>query len=245
MRIFKASALAMAIVAGATIVALGAPCPQVSTTGPDIPSEVRTLEGSLVFHNDIRGYFELKLDHPECGEPSVQLTDSLPDWTAVEVLRGCRVRSRGVLVNSPTGYYTLNIYQAVDRIEPVGPCTRQPPFPDYSNAKPDKAVGKYEVDMYIDYEPEDHPLIFHVTSEGKELHPWQAYAGYLLTGGYALYGHCAKGFFVDKVFGTPQAKPSHFSERGESGDWAAFDPEGAAASGKKDLHLGYTCVRQP
>jgi hypothetical protein len=99
--------------------------------------------------------------------------------------------------------------------------------------------------MYIDYELEDHPLIFHITSEGKELHPWQAYASYLLTGGYVLYGFCAKGFFVDKVFGTQQAIPSHFTERGESDDWAAFDPEGAAAGGKNDLRCLLHLRRQP
>jgi len=47
------------------------------------------------------------------------------------------------------------------------------------------------------------------------------------------------------VFGTPQANPSHFDEPRTSSDMAMFDPESAAAAGKKDLHLGYTCVRKP
>jgi hypothetical protein len=47
---------------------------------------------------------------------------------------------------------------------------------------------------------------------------------------------------VDKVFGTPEAHPSHF-DREAPGDMAAFDPESASASGIEDLHLGYTCVR--
>ena len=98
--------------------------------------------------------------------------------------------------------------------------------------------------MSVDYEPGDHPIAFRISSAGKELHPWQAYAGYLLTGDFVLYGHCGDGFFVDKVFGTPQAEPSHFSERGESGDMAAFLPENAADVGKKRLHLGYTCIRE-
>jgi hypothetical protein len=65
----------------------------------------------------------------------------------------------------------------------------------------------------------------------------------MLTGGFVLYGHCGKGFVVDKVFGTPEAHPSHFTESRDSGDMAAFDPEGAATSGKTHLRLGYTCVR--
>jgi hypothetical protein len=67
----------------------------------------------------------------------------------------------------------------------------------------------------------------------------------MLTGGFVLYGHCAEDFVLDKVFGTAQAKPSHFDEPRTPDDMAAFDPESAAASGKKNLHLGYTCVRQP
>ena len=91
--------------------------------------------------------------------------------------------------------------------------------------------------MHVNYEPGDHPIIFRVSSAGKELQPWQAYASYSLTGGYVLYGYCADGFVVDKVFGTPQAKPTLI-------DTALFDPESAAVSGKTDLHLGYTCVRE-
>lgn len=145
---------------------------------------------------------------------------------------------------SPTGYYSLDTYQSVDGIEPAGTCKQQSPLPDFSKAKPDKEIVSYRVEMDVDYEPGDHPVVFHVSSSGKELRPWQAYASYTLTGGFVLYGHCGEGFVVGKVFGTPQANPSHF-EPGDSGDMAAFDPESAAASGTKHLRLGYTCVRQP
>lgn len=97
--------------------------------------------------------------------------------------------------------------------------------------------------MHLDYEPGDHPIVFRVSSAGKELRPWQAYASYMLTGGFVLYGYCGKDFAVDKVFGNKEANPSHFTEHGSPGDAAAFDPESAAESGKKDLNLGYTCVR--
>jgi hypothetical protein len=45
------------------------------------------------------------------------------------------------------------------------------------------------------------------------------------------------------VFGTPEARPNHFDDPGSSGDMAMFDPETAAVAGKKELQLGYTCVR--
>jgi hypothetical protein len=146
---------------------------------------------------------------------------------------------------SPTGYYSLDTCQSVDEIEPVGTCKQQSPLPDFSTAKPDKAIGSYRVEMDVDYEPGDHPIVFHVSSSGKELRPWQAYASYMLTGGFVLYGLCGEGFVVDKVFGTPEVHPSHFTASGDSDDMASFDPESAAASGTKHLRLGYTCVRQP
>lgn len=229
-----------------TLSAIAQQCPKTSPTGPTIPSEKRTLEGLLVFHNGIRQWFELKLGQPQCGQRSVQLVrDEQRDWTPLEMLRGCRVRSRGAIDFSPTGYYSLDTYQSVDEIEPVGACTRKPLFPDYSKARPDKAISAYRVEMDVDYETGDHPIVFHVSSSSKELRPWQAYASYMLTGGFVLYGHCGEDFVVDKVFGTPEANPSHFTEPRDSGDMATFNPEGAAAAGKKHLRLGYTCVRNP
>jgi hypothetical protein len=237
MRIYP-TVLTLALVISTALTAVGQQCPKTSPTGPTTASEQRVLEGLLVFHNGIREWFELKMDEPQCGQTSVQLDPGEHDWTPLQTLRGCRVKSRGAIDFSPTGYYSLDTYQRVDKIEPVGTCTRKPPFPDYSRAKPDKAVNAYRVEMNIDYEPGDHPIVFHVSTSGKELRPWQAYASYSLTGGFVLYGHCGEGFVVDKVFGTPEANPSHFDE-----DMAGFLPENAAASGKTHLRLGYTCVR--
>jgi len=237
--------LILALVICMAVAAIGQQCPKSSSTGSTTASEKRVLEGLLVFHNDIRKWYELKLDQPQCGQTSVQLVRVERDWTPLETLRGCRVRSKGAIDFSPTGYYSLDTYQSVDEIKPVGACKRKAPFPDYSQAKPDKAISAYRVEMDVDYEPGDHPIVFHVSSSGKELRPWQAYASYMLTGGFVLYGHCGKDFVVDKVFGTPEAHPSHFTESQDSGDMAAFDPESAAASGKKQMRLGYTCVRTP
>jgi len=132
------------------------------------------------------------------------------------------------------------MYQDVRVIEPLGDCERQSPFPDYSKAKPDKAIRAYRVDMHVNHEPGDHPVVFRVTSAGRELRPWQAYARYWLTGGLVLYGLCGDGFVVDQVFGTPEAHPDHFEVPRSSGDMAAFDPESAAVAGKTDLQLGYS-----
>jgi hypothetical protein len=153
------------------------------------------------------------------------------------------VKSTGEIDFSVTGYYSLATYQAPRKVEAIGKCQPQAPFPNYSEAKPDKTIRTYRVEMHLDYKPGDHPILFRVSSGGKELRPWQAYASYLLTGGFVLYGYCGEGFAVEKVFGTPQASPQHFEEPHTPDDAAMFDPEGAAASGIKDMRLGYTCVR--
>jgi hypothetical protein len=235
------SVLVIALASCAAVRAFGQ-CPERIPKPAEVV--VTTLEGQLVYHDSIRQWFELKLDQPQCGQASIELVRGKREWKSLEVLRSCRVRSRGPIGFSPTGYYSLAVYQDAAEIEPVGACVRQPPFPDYSNAEPDKTVLDYRVEMHVDYEPGDHPIVFSVSHAGKELRPWQAYASYSLTGLFVLYGSCGKGFVVDEVFGTPQANPSHFDEPRTSGDMAMFDPESAAASGRKDLHLGFTCVRK-
>ena len=72
----------------------------------------------------------------------------------------------------------------VGEIEPIGKCDLKTPLPDYSGAKPDNAVRAYRVEMRVDYEPGDHPIVFLVENSGKELRPWQAYASFRLTGGF-------------------------------------------------------------
>ncbi|MBZ5674604.1 MAG: hypothetical protein LAP61_10190 [Acidobacteriia bacterium] len=220
---------------------LFAQCPLADPASSE--SRVRTLEGHLVFHDGIRTWFELKLDQPECGEASIQLLQGERNSKSLEILRGCRIKSQGALGFSPTGYYSLSVYQSVQQVEPLGACAYKSPLPDPPSAKPDKAIREYRVEMHVNYRPGDHPILFHVSHAGKALRPWQAYANYLLTGGFVLYGMCGEGFVVDKVFGTPQANPAHFDLARSSGDMAMFDPESAAASGHKDLDLGFTCVR--
>ncbi len=105
------------------------PCPQAKPEGPFVASEVLTLEGQLVFHDGIRQWFELKLDRPQCEQGSTVLVRGDKDREPLEALRACRVRSRGEMAISGTGYYSLATYQFVDEITPVGNCVRQLPFP--------------------------------------------------------------------------------------------------------------------
>ena len=222
--------------------AFGQDCPRASSTGPDTASQVRTLEGRLVFQDDIRGWWDLELDRPQCGQKSVQLIPKDGHAKPLQVLRGCRIKSKGALDFSPTGYYTLDVFQDVKKVEPIGRCLMRPPFPDEPPVKPDRRINAYTVDLHTIY---PGPVRFHVRAGGRTLRPPRAYASYFLTGGFVLYGHCGDGFVVDRVFGTPEAKPSHFDEPRTPDDMADFDPENAAQAGKHDLHLDYSCVREP
>ena len=227
----------------------GQVCPVATPDGPPDASESRTLQGTLIYHDGLRQWFELKLDKPECGQSSIELFPGRQSLAPLEVLRGCRVESRGGLGFAVSGYYTLDENQSVESIDTVGPCTRHKPFPDYSKERPAKDIRSYRVVMRIRYGSkhrgwQDSSVRFRVTSAGKELQPWQAYASYILTGGYVLYGHCGEGFVVNTVFGTPQANPSHFEEARTPEDMAEYDPEGPAAAGIHYLRLGYTCIRK-
>jgi len=199
-----------------------------------IETEVRTLQGRLIFYDGIEGRFELKLDQPQCGEASIELFEQ--DSNSLAVLRGCRVKSHGALIFSARG----NIRQIVEQIEAVGRCVHKSPFADFSNVKPDSAIREYRVEMHVNG---SHPIHVGVSQAGKALRPWQAYASYFLTGGFLLYGSCADGFDVDKVFGTPEANPAHFEEARGATDMAVFDLDRAAGLGRNDQDLGFTCVR--
>jgi len=239
----RGSFVVCAITISSAVSAFPQACPESTKAGSALPSEIRSLEGQLIYHDGIRQWFELRLDAPQCGQASIQLVPAEDrSQTPMEVFRGCRVRSRGAINSSDTAYLSLDMYQNVQAIEPIGACHRQAPFPDSSKVHPEKTIRAYRVDMRFNY-ARDHPIVFHVTSAGRELRPWQAYASYLLTGGFVLYGHCADGFVIDQVFGTPAAHPGHADVPHSSRDMAMFDPESAAAAGKKDLSLGYTCVR--
>lgn len=244
--VVKAGVIFFFLVAFTVLPAYGQECRQRNDNGPDAPSQSLKLTGKLIYHDSFRQWFELKLDQPQCGQVSIELVpDQGDDWKPFQVLRGCRVVSEGPVDFSPTGYYMLDTYQSVQHIKPLGACQPKPPFPDYSKAKPNKNVRKYRVDMYIFIGgPKDYPVRVRVTSAGKELRPWQAYASYDLTGCYVFYGHCGEGFVTDTVFGTPRARPSHFDTPRTEDDYAMCVPE-IAAHVVRPTHLGYTCVRLP
>ena len=226
-----------------TLAAHSQACPRENPNGPNIESGPVTISGTVVYHNEIRQWLELHPTSPVCGNDSIQLLDGTNGPGRSDPLRGCKIVAEGTLGIPMTGYYSSDLYLSVTKITPEGDCVRQAPFPDFSRSRPAKWVRNYRVEMRLDYSARGGLIAFTIFSEGHRLTPWQAYASYDLTGSYVLYGHCAEGYVVSRVFGTPQAHAAHFDEPGTPDDMAMFDPESAAAKHITKLTLGYICRR--
>ncbi|WMW80738.1 hypothetical protein RF679_00320 [Undibacterium cyanobacteriorum] len=206
----------------------------------------QTLTGRLVFRQGLRSWFELKLDRPYCGQASLQLIADDQSKIALERFRDCRVETRGVIDTPDTGYYSAAYFQSVTIMKGIDGCELSARFPDYSKYKPTPGIRYYRVDFFFRYGDgeRDTPINVTVTHKGRKLRPWQAYASYYLTGGFALYGSCAESYVLGRVSGTVEGHPGHFDELGSAVDKAAYDPESAAAAGVHQQRLTYTCVRK-
>lgn len=221
-------------------------CAFLRSVDTSILSQPQSLRGTMVQHHGLRPWLELRLDRAYCQQAQIQV---IPDGKpAIDLprYRGCKVQTSGQLFTAPSAYYSSPVVQAVETIETINRCQLSPPTLDYSQYRPHEKLNAYRVDMRLRYADAGHDTSIHFSiSNGKKRYrPWQAYASYMFTGGLVLYGYCADGFMVDRVFGDALARPQHFDERGAEGDMAQFDPETAAASGKHHLHLTYTCVRR-
>jgi hypothetical protein len=219
--------------------ARGQSCPKEDPAGPLIDSSPQTLSGKIVYHDEIRQWFELRLAQPVCGQTIIQLIgkDESLDRT-VQTLRGCSATVQGLLGLPGTGYYSAAIYQQVDQIEPAPDCVRRLPFPDYSKLKPSKSLRLYRVSMWFDYTKQDSHVHVTIANGTHFLEPWQPYASYYLTGGFGFYGRCADGFDLVSFNGTPEAKPWLIDNA------IALDPEGAAAKHVDHIRLAFTCRRE-
>jgi len=220
-------------------------CPEENPNGPSKESASRTLTGKVVYHDGLRQWFGLQLDTPVCGvDKEIQLLQGggafevdESNAQALEVFRGCRATVQGPLGIPGTGYYSAALYQNVDKIVPEKDCVLKPHFPDYSKVKPDPSIHNYRVSTRIDYLG-DHIAIT-ARSGDRLLTPWQAYASYMLTGGFVFYAYCADDFDLRHFTGTPETKPWLVD------NYIAMDPETAATKHVTRLRLDYTCRREP
>jgi hypothetical protein len=218
-------------------------CPKENPSGPSIPSVSRTLSGTIVYHNALRQWIGLRLDASTCGQSEIEL---IPDFSGddqrnedqrkhLETLRGCRATVTGTLDLAPTGYYSTDIFQSVDKAVPDPSCIPQPPVPDFSSAKPNPAIHRYQAKLTVSSLGEGS-IRGEARSNGRLLTPWQAYVHQFLTGGFVLYGSCADGFQISHVSGSPAANVSQIDYQAAMG----ADLE----KGVQSATMTFTCTRE-
>ena len=139
--------LATALLVGATTVH-GQTCPVQDRGEAAKPS---ILQGSLLFHEEIREWIGLKLDQPACGQTEVQLVFSKQEaWREAKSLRGRRVTATGQLYESPTGYYSAEIAISNAALKPDSKC--HPSAVEEPSTVPISAdVKAYGASITVDY----------------------------------------------------------------------------------------------
>ncbi len=216
-------------------------CPSWRSAGSSIESVSRTLTGQLAYHLEYRHWIGLRLDAPVCGVSEVQLVDldragESKDVEHLETFRGCRVKTTAVLDVPGTTCFSAEVFQVVDRIEPVAECRRSPAFPDYSTVRPSRSVRRYRVLMQLNYK-NNTPVRVLVESNTRRLTPVQVYAPYRINGSFSIEAQCGDGFAISRVRGTEEGHPS------ETDGTVWIDPESAAVKNVWRIRLSYTCSR--
>jgi len=219
-------------------------CPTENFNGSSSKSASRSLTGLLVYHDGLEPWIGLKLDQPVCETQEILLRDfghavavDNSERRRLSVYRDCRITVYGPLDDASNGY--AEISQDVERMHAGPDCTLKPAFLDYSQAKPDRSVRRYDVVMAIDYSEVDGHVSAEVTNSNSKLQPWQAYAPYLLTGGLVFDANCAEGYKMSNVGGTPDAHP----EGDLIPNTASFDPQKLAVKNGPHIQLSFTCRR--
>jgi hypothetical protein len=181
------------------LVALGAgtlfaqSCP--SSDGKDIDApQASVLRGTIKFHPGPRPWIGLVLQKPACGTSEIQLAFSTGErWHRIKQMDRCSVTVKGVIIESPTAYYSadLNIFDGTATPDPE--CKLLPHDPNYSKLTIPDSIKSYEATIFTDIRG-NKPLRGEVSSSRRRLEPWQAYVETLLNGEKDLNLSCGKGF---------------------------------------------------
>ncbi|HVO80381.1 MAG TPA: hypothetical protein VMT28_06605 [Terriglobales bacterium] len=207
--------IVLAALLWAPLLASGQSCPSESEDGSEA-HDVSTLHGTLVYHDELRQWLGLKLDQPACGEAEIQLVVS--DDAAgrrAKTLRGCAITITGRLYLAPTGYYSAELAVFDGVLQPDSSCHPYPLEPDPSLAPIPPNVHSYHVSITVDYRGKGHKDVAVWQGGNKHvlLKPWQAYAGYFLTGdAVMLRVYCAKSFQLTGVLQDPRVERGIFTD---------------------------------
>jgi hypothetical protein len=170
-------------------------CPDANT---GVAAKSSVLQGALTYHDELRSWLGLRLDHPECGENEVQLIFAKPEEQRVaETLQECNVTAIGKLYYGETGYYSAKLAMSIESLRPGASCRPRPLEPDPAKANVPADLRSYQASITVDYRGKGRVTVEVWTDETRRvsLKPWQAYVDYRLNGAAdVVYFGCREGF---------------------------------------------------
>lgn len=188
-------------------------CPDANT---GVAAEPAVLHGALAYHDELRKWLGLRLDHSECGGDEVQLVfPKSEERRAAETLQDCHITATGKLYNGETGYYSSNLAMSVESLKPDASCHPKPlkPDPAASRIPPDRR--SYRASIMVDYRGKGHVRVEVWRDTGRQvsLKPWEAYVNYFLNGAAdVIYFGCREGFEWRDANQIPKASKGISSE---------------------------------
>jgi len=183
-------------------------CPLPQKEGFAEASEVSTLHGTLVFHDELRHWLGFTPDQPVCGQTEIQLVfKDAESFRRAKTFRGCAITVTGKLYDSPTGYYSTDVAISDAELKPDPACHPLPFEPDLTTAPVPSGLKGYRASITVDYRGKGHVDVqVWETSNKRMLQPWEAFVGYNITGsGDGIWFGCRDGFSVHTVTQTPKA----------------------------------------
>jgi hypothetical protein len=170
-------------------------CPDANT---GVAAKSSVLQGALTYHDELRSWLGLRLDHPECGENEVELILAKPEeQRRAKALQGCGVTATGELYYGETGYYSAKLAISIESLKPDASCRPRPLEPDPAKANVPADLRSYQASITVDYRGKGRVTVEVWTDEKRRvsLKPWQAYVDYRLNGAAdVVYFGCREGF---------------------------------------------------
>jgi len=168
-------------------------CPTSNGKSVDAP-QPSILEGTIKYHPGTRPWIRLVLSKRACGTSEIELAFGEGDaWSQAKQMDHCWATVKGVVSESPTVYYSVDLNIFNPEITPDPGCKLAAPDPDYSKMGIPESIKTYEVTVFTDIRG-NKPLRGEVSSSGRQLEPWQPYVRYFLNGEEDLSVNCRDGF---------------------------------------------------
>lgn len=184
-------------------------CPKENTHGLGEAPEPSVLHGTLLYHDELRQWLGLGLDHAACGQTEVQLIfNDSNKWRHAESLRECAVTVSGKLYIGPTGYYSAEMAISDPELKPDPSCRPLPLKPDPAAVPISTDLKEFHASIAVDYRGKGHVevKVRKEQDKGLLLEPWQAFVHYNLNGGGdMIWFGCRESFQISDITQVPKS----------------------------------------